>query len=677
MRLCAGWILLLACGTPPAAVRPPTAAAVVTPPDAAPVVVVPRVISDGPVRAAIEAPGGGSIELLAITPDGKAAITADELGGVRLWPALDGSVEPRVVDLAEPKQLVIGTRPGGFTVVALDEVGGLVIANLDTDGRTHSHVTLDADPAYTGVVMTELGALAWRTDQTISLLGDDGVTRQRIGTEPGQRLLAVTAAGRHAAAVVETLDGEQLKRRVRRLVLEPLLAWGAPIDVGDEIGTDVAVSASGKRFAMIAQPKDKPQEVLAFEIATGKLVINEAINTTSEIGFVDDDHLALSAPNGVSWVNLDGTAPPANGITNNFAQPVPRLAVAGGHVIAAANGELLVATPTDTAFLGYGLESASVAAAAPGGALVAGLGETFVSLDATLHAVGTFELGLGSETNVAELHWLDGTDWLVEDSKVNDGTVAVSLVGTDGHKPQVLRTGVGVVQLLMADPTTHLVTLSLGETPEVDRYDPKLRSIAHVATLPKSKGYEQTELVPVSPSLAAGTQLIRVSMRDKMVVQWVRDPKVPATVASSVTIEGSLAGADAAGHVYAWRNSPAGQLELAIYRDGKPVGVLPHDGPVALWPDPQGTRLVEIGGRNIALYGVDGTRAWVQPISGATQALWLSDGAIAIVSAAGILRLDAATGSITAARCGWKFGLSPKPHPATPRIAPICAELDR
>jgi hypothetical protein len=62
-------------------------------------------------------------------------------------------------------------------------------------------------------------------------------------------------------------------------------------------------------------------------------------------------------------------------------------------------------------------------------------------------------------------------------------------------------------------------------------------------------------------------------------------------------------------------------------------------------------------------------------VVGVTEALWLDDGTIGIVSAAGIARLDASTGEVIAARCGWRFGLSSKQHPVSPRFEPVCTQL--
>ena len=119
---------------------------------------------------------------------------------------------------------------------ALDEVGAIYIANLDRDGRTRSHVSLPIEPAYVDVAMTPYGALASRVDQTVVLLHDDGSIASRLGTEPGQRLVTFAVSGERAVAMIETIAGDTVQRRVRWLVLAPALAWGTWIGPA---GTDL------------------------------------------------------------------------------------------------------------------------------------------------------------------------------------------------------------------------------------------------------------------------------------------------------------------------------------------------------------------------------------------------------------------------------------------------------
>ena len=177
----------------------------------------------------------------------------------------------------------------------------------------------------------------------------------------------------------------------------------------------------------------------------------------------------------------------------------------------------------------------------------------------------------------------------------------------------------------------------------------------------------------MSPELANGTRVVVIEMLDKMTMRWVRDPK-DLTQGPSITIEGSIGAADRAGNVYVWKSTPTG-LELAIYRDGKWVAALPTDGAVAVWPSPTGSHVVQIGASRISMVARDGTKVWTLPLQGASEALWIDADTLAVLGSGGLARFDAKTGKLLAARCGWRFGLSSKPHPVSAHVEPVCAQL--
>ncbi len=684
------WLgLVVACGThagpatqgdratPPTvpAVTPPAGSSPAGPTSTTPTGQAPAVVKTGGRAVKIEAPHGGAITTLAVTPDGAAAVSVDEIGGVRLWPTLDGSVEPRIVDLPVPRQLAVMPEPRGFVIAMLDEVGSLVIEVVDKDGLGVQRANPSSDPAFKGVEATAGGPLAWRADQIVMRFAADGRVIEQLGTEPGQRLVTIAVGGDKAVAVIES-GTDKLTRRARWLTLEPKLAWGGWIDAGDDVGRAIALSPSGKRLAMLSGTSGQIAQLTVIETAKGTLVGTQSDQAALGVVFVDDDHIALASNGTVAWAKLDAKAKPkapVEGQVNNLADS-GLLAAGGGHAVGAMNGELMIATPTKIEYLGYDLESPSVAAVAPKGQLMIGVGDTFALLDANLRAVASPELGVLPTSAVSELKWVGGDDWLVESSRISDGMTTLALVDTATKKTQVLRTDLAMVQLILHEPATGLVTLSLGDAPEVSKFDPVKHKLEKVATLPKPKGYEQSELVPVVPALAGGNSLVVVQMRDRMTMRWVKDPKA-IDKGASITVDGSLAGVDAAGHAFVWQNTPTGPLELVIYVEGKRIGALPTEGPVTLWPDPKGARVVQVGQRSVGLVTVLGKQTWLQSLQFVTEALWLEDGSIVVVSAGGLARLDANTGSVIAARCGWRFGRSAKQHPPTSRVEPVCAQL--
>jgi len=623
-------------------------------------------------RRKIEAPHAGGIRRLAVTAEGTAAITQDQLGGIRLWPTLDGTTEPRIVDLPASRGLAIAAEPRGFVVAALDQVGGLVIQVVDRDGIALQRASLRADPAHLGIAMTARGLIAWRTDQVIVRVSTDGAITAQLPLEAGQRIVAVAVTGERAVAVIAT----ESKQRARFVTLGDRLAWGAWIDAGDEVGGVVAVSPSGTRIASARQHKAQGMpQIVVIDTATGKVVANETVAGAGSLGFLDDDRLAVASLGAIQWLDLKTrttAGAPIAGMTTDLPDG-GMLSVGGGRAIGISNSELMITTPSTVSYLGYDLETPAVAAVGPGGQLLVGVRESFALLDANLTATSLPSLGVPTDAAVSELRWVGGTTWLLEWSRIHDGQTTLASVDLAKPVPKELRTAMPMVGLLLYEPTTQLVTLSLGATPEVAAYDPVRHKLDPLSVLPKPASYRQIELVPVSPALSGGTQIVVIEMVDKMTMRWVRDPKDLARGAS-ITLEGSLGAADRAGHVYVWRSTPGG-LELAIYRDGAWVGTLPTDGAVAVWPAPTGSHVVLIGANRVSLVARDGKKVWTQPIQGASEALWFDDSSLAILGAGGLARFDAATGKVLAARCGWRFGLSPKPHPVSAQVEPMCAQL--
>lgn len=665
-------IALIGCGQPK---HPTVSEPVVVVPDAAVAADAPGSVLvrlDGK-RRKIEAPHAGIIRRLAVSADGTAALTEDELGGIRLWPTLDGSVEPRLVDLPQTRGLAIAPEPRGFVVAALDQVGGVVIQVVDRDGIAIQRASLRGDPAHLGIEMTARGLLAWRADQMIVRITTEGTVSGQIPLEAGQRIVTLAVAGDRAAVVIAT----ETTQRARWLTLGEALAWGSWIDAGDEVGGVIALSPGGKRMASARQLKAQGMpQIVVIETATGRVVANETVAGAASVGFLDDDHLALASQGAILWLDLavknQGTTPIA-GMTTDLVD-TGTMGVGGGRAIGISNSELMITTPSSVSYLGYDLETPAVAAVGPNGQLLVGVRESFALLDANLAATSLPSLGVPSTAAVSELRWVGGTLWLVEWSQIQDGQTTLAVVDlAKPAPPKTLRSSMPMVGLLLYEPSTKLVTLSLGAAPEVAAFDPVRLKLDELAALPKPASYRQVELVPVSPALSGGIKVVVIEMLDKMTMRWVREPKNLAQ-GKAITIDGSLGAADRAGHVYVWRSTPGG-LELAIYRDGKWVGVVPTEGPVAVWPAPSGSHLVLIGANRVSLVTRDGTKVWTQAIQGASEALWIDETSLVILGAGGLARFDAATGTLLAARCGWRFGLSLKPHPVSAHVEPMCAQL--
>jgi hypothetical protein len=539
----------------------------------------------------------------------------------------------------------------------IDAAGGLYIANIDAQGTSRAHVSLPAEPAFRGIAMSSRGLVAWRADQTVVLLDGDGKTLAQLATNPGERIVTVAVAGAHIAALLEH-DG---KRGVRGLVLDTHPAWNRFVEIGGQVGSLLAISPSGTELAL-----REAEDTIIVDPA-GRVLSRLPHVLGDVLGFADEEHLVATHNSGqLLWITVGKhRAEPRDTVT-------PQLATGGGRVISASNSDLVVATDGDIKYLGYDVESPALAQPAADGQLLIGLGARFLLLDRALRVAGQPGFTVPAGAEVADLRWLGGDAWALEVASPDDGKTSLELVA--GGKAKVVKSGLPVAHVLMYEPSTKLLTLSLGTSVSVYRFDPAKPDLVLVASVPGDT-YVQTELVPVAPALAGGTQLLQVTLRDRTTVAWIADPAHLDRVASRSSFPGAIAGTDAAGHAYGWEDT-GDHLVLATYRDGKRTGTLPADGPVSLWPDPQGTRLAEVGTQAVTLVGRDGKVRWAKQLAGASQALWLADGGLAVISGAGIARLDPDTGAVTAARCGWGFGASAKPHPAAARVEPVCTQLE-
>jgi WD40 repeat protein len=625
-------------------------------------------------RAIVEAPHGAAISALAITPDGTAAITADETGGIRLWPKLDGTREPCVVELPNPRVLALARHRDGFFVAWIDNANSLALAELDDRGRTRRHGAVAQDADYLGLAITDLGLLAWRSDQTIVLYDFDGVQLGRIGTEPGERLVNVSANGSGAVAVVAVRAASAEGRVVRPLRLAPALAWDKPFEAGggDPSGP-VAISKSGKRIALISSPDTKTQELRIVERSTGRLLASSPLAAVMEIGFTDEDHVAVGLATGAGWLaTTKGSAPALAGA----AAPAEQFATADNLAVIAMVSELQLARRDGAQYLGYGLSSPQVATLGPNHGLVVGMAKDFVQLDAALASTSAKPPAIPTNSTLLELHWMGGSDYAANVMDAN-GRFATLILSSEGREPVALRssaTSGRTLQPLRYEPSTQVLAVSFGEA-SVERWSAAQRKIEYLASFPRPAASRDRQLVPLAPALAGGKELVDVSMANGATVAWTDATTKQRSAAMPVA---AFITADAAGHVYAWTIDPAtSQLVISVLAPGKVLHTLPHDGTVTLWPDPKGTRVAEVGATQVTLYKVDGTLVWKQSITGANQVLWPTDDTVAIITAAGIARADAATGVVTSARCGWSFGLQPQPHPPSVRIEPICTQLGR
>ncbi|HET9987162.1 MAG TPA: hypothetical protein VFQ65_01550, partial [Kofleriaceae bacterium] len=544
------------------------------------------------------------IVALAITADGTAAITADDTGGMRLWPKLDGTREPCVVELPTPRSLALARHHDAFFVAWIDSANSLALAELDDRGRMLRHGAIAQDADFLGLAITDAGLLAWRSDQTIVLYDFDGVQLGRLGTEPGERLVSVAVNGTSAIAVVSLRAGSAEAHAVRPLQLAPALAWGKPFDAGggDPTGP-IAISKSGKRIALVASEDSKTTELRVVERSTGRLLASSKVETAMEFGFADEDHVAAGFAIGAGWITTSTKefTPVLNGVPAGAEQ----FAIGDNVAVTAIGFELQIANPKSASYLGYGLASPQLATLGPNHGLVVGMAKDFVQLDTALAATPAKPPAIPTDSTLLELHWMEGADYAADVMDAN-GEFATLILSSDGHDPLPLRpspTSRRTLQPLRYEPSTKLMTVSFGDA-SVVRWTAGQRKLEYLASFPHTAASRERELVPLAPALAGGKELVDVNLVNGATVTWTDATTKQRSAAMGIA---AFITADPAGHVYAWTVDPAtSQLVISVLAPGKILATLPHDGTVTLWPDPKGTRVAEVGANHVAVYKLDG-----------------------------------------------------------------------
>jgi hypothetical protein len=164
------------------------------------------------VFASSGVPHGAAISLIALDPLGRAALTRDLAGGVRLWPALDGSREPLVVPVRDPRAMSLASDDaGGWTLALLDAAGGARLVGVDAAGKMKPLASLPPTESLADVLVLPGGRriLAVGNDHVVRLFDQQGKELSQLD-QPGLRpaSLRVAAAAEGGPRVVAVTAGE-------------------------------------------------------------------------------------------------------------------------------------------------------------------------------------------------------------------------------------------------------------------------------------------------------------------------------------------------------------------------------------------------------------------------------------------------------------------------------------
>ncbi|MCH9686940.1 MAG: WD40 repeat domain-containing protein [Deltaproteobacteria bacterium] len=269
-------------------------------------------------------PGAGhtsNIDLVAISSDGKAALTRDQIGGTRLWPKLDGSEEPIIIPVQGPQQMSLATGDDGAVIVAVVDAsgGGQIFEVAANRGLTPLGALAPFQPLF-GLYVLPGGTqvLGLFRDHTIRLLDTDAAElvvfeeRQfrpsslRIAAD-GKRFAAVTpkvgnpgTADLQSFVVGQGKDGG--KPTVRKQGAARTIEVTTPITE-----TTGALSPDGRHFVVVDKPAGNTWDLsvtkLDEEAAATTVSVQMPAHVVPNLGFVGEHEVLVSTNDGtLSWL---------------------------------------------------------------------------------------------------------------------------------------------------------------------------------------------------------------------------------------------------------------------------------------------------------------------------------------------------------------------------------------
>ena len=612
---------------------------------------------------------GLAIASVAVSEDGRAAVTIDTSNRVRLWPALDASRDPWVVPVAAPGRIAIERDGKTFVLGTLDAAGGVIVQRIDDAGMLVGQVAYE--PQFDELVAATSGFFAIRSDQTIVQLDALGKQIATARPEPGQRVTGLAHRKGKTLALLASRDG------VRGRWLTETATWGDSTAVLPIVPTSAVLSPDHAHLAAVHAKSKRP---VLIDLATGRTT--ELWSTNWEIdaqvhplGFASADRVVLQHTNfelsTLTWWDMHGQMRGAVG--NDFELEfvsVRDSAVGDDRVLAFIDMDIALVAPSSVRFLGYRVSSPSRVRATPGG-LVAGIGGTPTLLDEAFRATRRFAVPALAPEGWSDVFPLEGDRAIVISNAVaarfGEDWLDEKLVPRQKRPPRFELVDLAAKNKLQTlpfaprdnriafEPTTQLLAARGGSQVFLAKLDSAPGKFGATTTV--AFGAPVREVALVDPDRAGGVVAIAVaSVRGGIQLWRIRGDELVAgrSVRANAPVEltGELEAIDRAGNVYL-RETPD---VVTIHASDRELARLGDLKGWRLRPSPDGKRVAAFGRGRIVLREVTGTELWAIGASGVTDVQWANDGEL-VVTARGLVRIDAADGELLAGQCGWRLAI--------------------
>jgi len=679
-------VILTACG---ASSDPPAGSVPAVPPQAAPPVAPPPAppLARPPPLAATH---GAEIIALGATPDGVAVVSADRLGGIRLWTMLDGTREPVVIQGTAPRSITLARDGDGFAIGTLDAAGGVQLIRTSATGAVRGRATLASNQPATEIESTAEGLLILRADQALELVDAAGAVRTRLTPEPGTHIDSIVVRGPHVLALVR--EDQQL--RGRWIMIDHGARWGEATPKLDVKIAHAVLSPGGDLLA-VSRPRNLHPVVIDLAKATvrktplcvakdwpheGGEDIDETPflqgdNPPVPLGFLTNTVVACSVVGGLTWWNIDGTLEPTAAST--FAVGGVPSHASDRALIVGMGGTLAIGTPMQSKFLGYGLHDVSRLRIGPGGALINSGDQQSLLLDAGLHERARFDLGR-SRGDWSDVVPLDDRYAILASIRRgpgrNEGAEIAVFDGLTRTQHQLLPYEARDHELSY-EPATRLLATSDGAAGLLVRLDP----VTHTFGAPIRIAGAPGKLVVLDPTLASGVAALQIhdtgdGLRVGELHAAELTPGAATLPRTTYQIPGELRAVDRAGRLYL--HGPADHDDVVVYVHGAAAARLPGVAALTLRPSPDGALIAAFQSPRMVLLTGAGEIRWDVAQWSSAELAWTAAGDLVVQFPSGVATLDLATGALAERRCGWSFGLSDQPNQIGDSGPTIC-DVDR
>jgi len=662
MRSWCCFVVLAACGadsvTAPAAAPP----AVPSPPAALP-----------PPQTAAH---GADIAALATSSDGLAVASADRLGGIRLWPVLDGTREPVVIQGTAPRALGLLRDGDGFAIGALDAAGGVHLVRTTALGAVRGRATAAGDQPATAMASTPEGLLILRADQVLELVDAGGVVRARLTPEPGSRVEALVARAGRVLALVR----EDKQLHGRWVVVRGGARWGEatprlPFPIGRAV-----LSPSG---ALLAVTRPRSLHPALIDLTKGTALntplcvtrrwpheggddsvddndVLHSDNAPVPLGFLTDTVVACAVMTSLTWWGTDGT--PHATAAGSFAVAGLASAMTDRGLVLGTGPNLGFATPELNRFLGYRVHELSALRVTPAAVLVGGADQQSFLLDPGLAERARLDVNQG-RSDWADVVPIDDRYAIVSGMRRSadrrDAWFQLAVFdGLTGAVHQQLAFRARDMEVAY-EPASRLLATSDGAMALLLRYDPASHTLGDPVRI--GTAIAPSKLVVLDPRLSGGIVALAIDqVSDGLMIGELRDgdlrPGATVQPRTTYTVPGELRAVDRAGQLYLHR--PLDRDDVAVFRRDAIAARLPDVAGMTLRPNADGSRIAAFQSPRLVMLTGAGQVVWSAAQWSGADLDWTPAGELVVQFPTGLARIDLATGALAARRCGWGFGLA-------------------